>query len=380
MMYRRTLILSASVLFFACQGGEDPPTTYPDIGLTDTTVDLTVDTTVAPPDPDSSTPLPDSVKPPVDSSVPVDAPPKPPIDAAVPQADTAPPADQGVPPVTTGAIVVTEFLADPYEVSDTAGEWLELYNPGSTPIDIKGWTLEDDGSNSHIIASSVIVPAKGYAVLGRNATTSANGGVQLDYEYSSFSLTNSDDEIILLDASKKEVDRVAYGDQWFVFNGYSTSVKDPNADNNDKTNWCFAGGPWAGSAGDWGSPGKASVCAPEVPRGCTHTTTKTIQFNPSLCPGIIAGYKKITLRNNHASSPKAGDWARLYCTGANFAFEALITEARHTTYGGITAQEYTDDGFQNQSQMIQIMAQYYPGITAASNATVFRWTDTTLCD
>jgi hypothetical protein len=305
------------------------------------------------------------------------APPKP--DMKKPMDSSSPKPDQGT-PVGTGAMIITEFFADPEAVSDTYGEFVELYNPGQNPVELKGWTLKDEGSNSHTITSSVVVGSKSYVVLGRSATTSANGGIKVDYEYSNFTLNNSDDAIILLDASKKEVDKVVYGKNWFVFAGYSTHLKSLTADNSQRTNWCFSGSAWSGSKGDYGSPGAPAKCAQEVPSGCTHNATKTIQFNPGLCPYLVAGAKNITLRNGHDTSPKVGDWARLYCTGYDMEFEALITEARHTTYGGITAQEYQDDGFQSQAEMLQIMALYYPGITLSSNATVFRWSNTTFCD
>lgn len=49
----------------------------------------------------------------------------------------------------------------------------------------------------HTITSSLIVPAGGYAILGINADTGTNGGANVDYEYSSFSLANGDNEVIL---------------------------------------------------------------------------------------------------------------------------------------------------------------------------------------
>ena len=46
-------------------------------------------------------------------------------------------------------------------------------------------------------------------MLGRN-TDATNGGVPVAYQYTSFTLGNAEDEIILLDGAGTEIDRVAY--------------------------------------------------------------------------------------------------------------------------------------------------------------------------
>jgi hypothetical protein len=109
-----------------------------------------------------------------------------------------------------GDLVVNEFMANPSAVWDSNGEWLELLNTTAANIDIGGWTLRDDDFDSHVIAGSVIVPAGGYAVLGRNADFTTNGGVVVDYEYSGIFLGNSGDEIVLEEGGV-EIARVNYG-------------------------------------------------------------------------------------------------------------------------------------------------------------------------
>src|SRR5690606_2196710 len=50
-------------------------------------------------------------------------------------------------------IYITEFMADPLHVSDTNGEWIEIYNPNAHPIDINGWLLRDSSSNYHVLGN-----------------------------------------------------------------------------------------------------------------------------------------------------------------------------------------------------------------------------------
>jgi hypothetical protein len=218
-------------------------------------------------------------------------------------------------------------------------------------------------------------------VLGRNSTTSANGGVPVDYKYTGFTLTNSSDEIELRNTQGAMVDRVAYNAKWFTFAKYSTALKGLALDNALNSSWCFGAAAWTGSAGDYGTPGSANACPPNMaPSGCTHTPTMTMTFSSHLCAPMIAQWKLITIRNGHDSSPKLGEWIRLACTGYGFELEAEISEARWTTYGQITTQEILDDGFKTQAEMMTALQQYYPGITLTSPATVFRWKTPALCN
>lgn len=99
-------------------------------------------------------------------------------------------------------LTITEVMANPAAVSDSAGEWFELYNPGSAAVDLSDVVLRDDGSNSHTISSTspLLVNPGDFFVLGRNGDSSVNGGYTPDYVYSGFSLGNSGDQIVLEDA------------------------------------------------------------------------------------------------------------------------------------------------------------------------------------
>jgi len=164
------------------------------------------------------------------------------------------------PPPPTGKVVITEFMANPASVADSSGEWLELYNADTKALDLNGWTIKDAGSNSHTINGSLTIQPGQYKVLGLNGSTSTNGGVPVDYVYSSFSLTNSGDQIMLHDTSSTLVDKVEYTSSWSVASGASLSLKNPSLDNNVSANWCTETAAWSGSAGDKGTPGAAAGC------------------------------------------------------------------------------------------------------------------------
>jgi hypothetical protein len=165
--------------------------------------------------------------------------------------------------VPPGGIVINEILQNPSVVSDSAGEWFELYNVTGMDIDIDGWTIADNDFDLHVIDNGgpLVIPAGGYLVLGRNGDSGTNGGVSIDYVYpSDWFLSNSTDEIVLYDYLGNETDRVEY-DGGATFpdpNGATMSLADPALDNNSGTNWCEASTPYGG--GDMGTPGAANDC------------------------------------------------------------------------------------------------------------------------
>ncbi|MBK85638.1 MAG: hypothetical protein CMC86_00350 [Flavobacteriaceae bacterium] len=195
-----------------------------------------------------------------------------------------------------GDIIVTEFLNDAGAVSDVPGEWLEIYNNTEADIDLLGWTLKDDGSDSHTFSTSVIVPPGVYFVMGRGPNDPAlNGGVNLDHSYGDgvFTLGNSVDEIVLLSPNSVEIDRIVYGSaNGFPDAGGGTSISlDPDeifGDNNLGSNWCLSTSTFG--EGDLGTPGAPNdLCGPtcEVSLGtqdivCDDITTGTDTYTVTL--------------------------------------------------------------------------------------------------
>ena len=81
-----------------------------------------------------------------------------------------------------GQIVINEIMQNPSAVNDNQGEWFELYNAGSMTVDLDGWTIKDDGSNTFTISGTTEITAGGYLVFGINGTTSTNGGLTVNYD------------------------------------------------------------------------------------------------------------------------------------------------------------------------------------------------------
>ena len=83
-------------------------------------------------------------------------------------------------------LVINEVLANPGgTISDANGEWFEVYNAGTLPVNLQGYAIADSAASGrrpyHLILSSLVVAPGGYVVLGSTTNATNNGGVAVDY-------------------------------------------------------------------------------------------------------------------------------------------------------------------------------------------------------
>lgn len=115
-------------------------------------------------------------------------------------------------------------MADPRDLPDERGEWLRLRNVGARPVALRGWMLASGGDRGHRIASDVVIPAGGAALLARSSEARADGATDvrtdgttnavptaLAYVYAGLILSNGDDWVVLRDGRGRTVDSVAWG-------------------------------------------------------------------------------------------------------------------------------------------------------------------------
>jgi hypothetical protein len=184
-----------------------------------------------------------------------------------------------------GDIIITEIMQNPNAVADIDGEFFEVYNTTASPIDLNGWTITDNGSNSHTISGSLIVPANAYIVLGVNSDMATNGGIPVDYSYGQdIGLSNSDDELILSTPEGTEIDRVEYdGGPNFP----DPSGKSMNLDiesfsytaNDDGGNWCES---TTSIGGQYATPGAANS-------SCSAPCDLILEGVDAMCDGFTSG-------------------------------------------------------------------------------------------
>jgi hypothetical protein len=141
-------------------------------------------------------------------------------------------------------IVISEIMYNPPESNTDVYEYIELYNAGTSPVDLTGYSFSQGVTHTFTTGS---IGVGEYFVIAVNATKldEAFGAGTADAQWSSGSVANSGEDIELLDDLFRVVDYVDYDDNtpWPTGNpgpdGYGTSIelRDITFDNNIGASW-----------------------------------------------------------------------------------------------------------------------------------------------
>ncbi|MFK7922890.1 MAG: lamin tail domain-containing protein [Bacteroidia bacterium] len=174
------------------------------------------------------------------------------------------------------------------------GNWLELYNPSGSVLDLSGWQLHVSDS-AFVFPAGTSISAQSYLIIAEDPTAlqSLIPSLSVPVEGpTGFGFSNNGERLLLYSESACLIDTVAYDDQlpWppeADGHGPSLSLKDPILDNALGYNWERSPG-----AGTPGTANDQNPCAANL---------ATIIINEI----------------NYYSSPlsDAGDWIELYNTG-----------------------------------------------------------------
>lgn len=168
-----------------------------------------------------------------------------------------------------GDLVITEVMQDPNAVGDSVGEWFEIYNVAAETFDLRFMEVTDDGDNTFVVNAGLSIAPGESLVFGRNGDQEVNGGIEVDYVYKNFLLSNADDEIRLL-LNDVEVDVLGYdGGPLFPDPTGASMQLDPASttaeDNDVPANWCVSRRPVTEDEGaDLGTPGAVNHPCHEV--------------------------------------------------------------------------------------------------------------------
>lgn len=137
-----------------------------------------------------------------------------------------------------GSVVINE-IAWMGSADSTSDEWIELYNTTLSPIDLTGWTIDDDGSSIYAITSGTI-PANGYFLIeDSEISTSTMADIVIP-----ISLGNTGDSLSLLDEVAQVIDTVnASSGSWYSGDNTTKATMeriDPATSSEDPTNWANA--------------------------------------------------------------------------------------------------------------------------------------------
>ena len=182
-------------------------------------------------------------------------------------------ADYAASALATGELVITEIMYDPDAVSDSVGEYFELYNSTSYDINLRGLSVSADATYATLftVNDDLVLGSKAYMVFGANDDETLNGGVPVDYDYpsSDLSLGNSSSTLYVLIESGRSysvIDKVAYNEAsgWPSAKGYSIELmrtRLSSSYNDSAGYWCRASSHIGGvSTADYGSPGATNGC------------------------------------------------------------------------------------------------------------------------
>ncbi len=126
------------------------------------------------------------------------------------------------PEVTTTYPVINEVYYDVAsgKGNDPNNEWVEIYNPTDSVVDISGWKICEAGG-CDTIPSITPIPSYGFAVISGKASTWEDfwtlpeGTITIDLsgdKIGSNGLRDSGDRVILKNASNAVIDAMSYGD------------------------------------------------------------------------------------------------------------------------------------------------------------------------
>lgn len=205
-----------------------------------------------------------------------------------------------------GALWINE-VAWAGTLASSSDEWIELYNPGTEPVDLAGWRLTDGGDLDRTLAG-MLAPG-GYYLLERTDDATVSD-VPADLTYTG-SLRNEGEALELLDPSGASVDRAnAGGGAWPA--GDRTSRASMQRSGPDDT-WdtyrgCGGNGVDAGGAPIQGTPRQANAldCVPPTPTG---TATPTLTPSPASFPEGAVHINEIAWAGTHASA--SDEWIEL---------------------------------------------------------------------
>ena len=167
--------------------------------------------------------------------------------------------EEALPP---GALIITEIMVNPKAVDDPKGEWFELLNATTGPIDLAGFTIGDGKTDLHVIAPTkpLILGAGKRFVLGTNPDPDTNGGLVLNYAYGNDVTLANNGDTLMISFAKTVVDVVVYTFPEFPgFAGRAMQLAPGSttaAANDLPASWCPSAVPYG--AGDYGTPGAAN--------------------------------------------------------------------------------------------------------------------------
>ncbi len=166
--------------------------------------------------------------------------------------------------ISEGALIISEIMFDPLSLNDTEGEWFEIYNTTSFPIDLYHIVISKSATSTdrHVINSHIEIGPSGFIVLSRTVTAVESP----DYVYGTpVNLNNTNSTLSLHNYGTDGTDGTLICSINYTASGFpsaqgSSLSLSPALMNytaaTDGKSWCLSVSTY--STGDKGTPGKAN--------------------------------------------------------------------------------------------------------------------------
>ena len=297
--------------------------------------------------------------------------------------------------INAQCVIINEVLVNPNDPCDgncvpNTAEWIELYNTCNTPVDLSCFVITD-GDFTVTFPSGSTIQANGYFVLGSN-----NSGGTVDLNIGTCGctagnatqigiLSNSDEQLILLNSAGVQQDAIYWGAGQFPVNITSMTLGACAPINiNKPTNAGFALVPNAADGCSVGRTCDAATtwqvkCNTNITQGATNGLLGVPSFtasNTSVCPGDCIGFT-----DNSLGNPTAWFWTFSgAATGTSNAQNPSSVCYNNSGNFTVTLQITNTCGtFTNtQTGYIQVGAGATPNITANGPVTFCEGNNVTL--
>ncbi|MAJ44385.1 MAG: hypothetical protein CMF96_06550 [Candidatus Marinimicrobia bacterium] len=152
-------------------------------------------------------------------------------------------------------VIISEVMINPQNISDSNGEWFEIYIQNEIPINFKNWIIKDNDTDEYLITENYEIQNSSYAIFTNNSNPYSNGGIYNAYEYGDINLANAGDELYLISPEGFVADSIWWDDggQFPFGNGFSMALINNNLNNLEPINWQESNIEF--SSGDFGTPG-----------------------------------------------------------------------------------------------------------------------------
>jgi DNA/RNA endonuclease G (NUC1) len=245
-------------------------------------------------------------------------------------------------------IVITELMANPGgTVQDSSGEYVEIYNAGRFPVNMKGMIVNDQSGAGIGAADTIpidfIVPSGAYRVMGRSQNTSRNGGITVDYNYThkiggtatGLQFSNSAaDYFRIRTASGVTVDSAGYTNASTA----AAAGRSRELTNVALANSTVDGANWAGATTNYesankGTPGTTNSTSTSLPPPGAAAHVNVLPASVSLSPGATAQLSATATDSLGQATTTTFTWTSLNSGMASVNSTGLVTGVASGTTG-----------------------------------------------